>query len=136
VIATVLYCVPPWKSVAVPLTSHVLPASAAACVTVMSKVPSVPPGVAFMTVPVAVFEIGGMAGPPSLQLNVIVYGTENGPFAMKVPVSSSWIVLVPQLGVATAASRMWASEVLAPSRNAQAAKSMPPRTGGEKRGRG
>src|SRR5262249_10278941 len=56
-IATVLYCTPAWKSVAVPLTRHVLPASAAASVTVMSKVPSVPPGDGFMTVPVAVSEI-------------------------------------------------------------------------------
>ena len=136
VIATVLYCTPPWKSVAVPLTRHVLPASAAACVTVMSKVPSVEPGVAFPTVPVAVSEIGGMAGPPSLQLNAIVYGMENGPFAMKLPVKCSWIVLVPQSGVATAASKTCASEILAPSRNAQVAKSMPPKTGDEKRGRG
>src|SRR5262249_21537403 len=135
-IATVLYCTPAWKSVAVPLTSHVLPASGAPCVTVKSKVPSREPGVAFTTVPVAVSEIGGMAEPPSVQLNVIVYGMENGPFNMRLPVKCSWIVLVPQSGVATAASKTCASEVLAPSRNAQAAKSMPPRTGGEKRERG
>src|SRR5262245_54033954 len=129
--ATVLYCTPPWKSVAVPLIRHVLPASAAACETVMSKVRSTQPGVAFMTVPVAVSEIDGMAGPPSLQLNAIVYGMENGPFSIKLPVKCSWIVLVPQSGVATAASRTCASDVLAPSRNAQAAKNMHPRTGCE-----
>src|SRR5262249_2577902 len=136
VIATVLYCTPPWKSVAVPLTRHVLPASAAASVTVMSKVPSVPPGVAFMTVPVAVSEIAGMAGPPPLQLKLIVYGTENGPFAINVPVRCSWIVLVLQSGVAIAAFRTCASEGLAPSRKAQAAKNMAPRMGCEERGRG
>src|SRR4030095_13095768 len=77
VIATVLYCTPAWKSVGVPLTRHVLAASAAACVTVMSKVPSRKPGVAFTTVPVAVSEIGGMAGPPSVQLKVMCFGTQN-----------------------------------------------------------
>src|SRR4029450_9959454 len=103
---------------------------------VIWKCPSVPAGWAFTTVPLAVSEIGGMAGPPSVQLNVIVYGMENGPFSIKLPVKCSWIVLVPQSGVATAASRTCASEVLAPSRNAQAAKSTPPRTGCEDRRRG
>src|SRR5262245_58485234 len=65
-----------------------------------------------------------------------MYGTENGPFSMSVPVRCSWIVFVPQSGVATAASSTCASEVLAPSRNAQAAKSMPARTGCGERGRG
>src|SRR5262249_31326775 len=102
----------------------------------MWKVPLRGPGVAFTTVPVAVSEIGGMAGPPSVQLKVIAYGMENGPFAMKLPVKCSWIELVPQSGVASAASRTCASEGLAASRNAQAAQSMPPRRGGTAGGRG